>query len=56
VAGFATVLVGLVLEIRQFRVLNMLDGRRWAGKVRDDDVAPSGGPPDRAGGHKGHDD
>ena len=47
VAGFATVLTALVLEIRHIRGLNVLDGRRWAGKVRDDDVAPSGGPPDQ---------
>ena len=54
-AAFAAVLTGLVLEIRQFRVLNVLDGRRWASKVKDDDVAPSGGPPDKTEGHKGHD-
>jgi putative Mg2+ transporter-C (MgtC) family protein len=56
VAGFAALVTGLVLEMRHIRVLSALDGRRWAGKVRDDDVAPSGGPPDKAGGHKGHDD
>jgi putative Mg2+ transporter-C (MgtC) family protein len=38
VAGFATVLTGFVLEIRHIHVLSMLDGRRWAGKVRDDEA------------------
>jgi putative Mg2+ transporter-C (MgtC) family protein len=45
VAGVATVITGFVLEIRHVRVLNMLDGRRWTGKVRDDDIAPEEGPP-----------
>jgi putative Mg2+ transporter-C (MgtC) family protein len=43
IAGFATVLTGFVLEIRHIRVLSMLDGRRWAGKVRDDE-APADAP------------
>ncbi len=49
VAGFAAAVTGLVLEMRHIPVLSMLDGRRWAGKVKDDDVAPSGGPPDKVG-------
>jgi putative Mg2+ transporter-C (MgtC) family protein len=38
VAGAATLLALLVLEIRHVRVLNMLDGRRWAVRFRDDDT------------------
>jgi putative Mg2+ transporter-C (MgtC) family protein len=45
VAGVATVLTGFVLEIRHVRVLNMLDGRRWTGKIPDDDIAPEESPP-----------
>jgi putative Mg2+ transporter-C (MgtC) family protein len=45
VAGFATVLTAFVLEIRHVRVLNMLDGRRWAGKVRDDETGPGSAAP-----------
>ena len=48
VAGAATVLTGLVLEIRHVPVLNMLDGRRWAGRFRDDE-APVPGQPVRPG-------
>jgi putative Mg2+ transporter-C (MgtC) family protein len=44
VAGFATALALLVLEIRHIRVLNMLDGRRWSGRFSDDDAPPRGGP------------
>ncbi|MGB6578022.1 MAG: MgtC/SapB family protein [Streptosporangiaceae bacterium] len=42
VAAVATVLAGFVLEIRHVRVLNMLDGRRWAGRLRDDEAPPPG--------------
>ncbi len=45
VAGFATVLTGFVLEIRHIRVLSMLDGRRWAGKVSDDEAPLHESPP-----------
>jgi putative Mg2+ transporter-C (MgtC) family protein len=38
VAAVATVLSAFVLEIRHFRVLSMLDGRRWAGRFRDDEA------------------
>jgi putative Mg2+ transporter-C (MgtC) family protein len=48
VAGAATVLAGLVLEIRHVPVLNMLDGRRWAGRFRDDEE-PAPGQPARPG-------
>ena len=48
VAGAATVLTGLVLEIRHVPVLNMLDGRRWAGRFRDDE-APAPRQPVRPG-------
>ena len=41
VATVATVLAGFVLEIRHVRVLNMLDGRRWAA-LRDDEAPPPG--------------
>jgi putative Mg2+ transporter-C (MgtC) family protein len=44
VAGFATVLTAFVLEIQHIRVLSMLDGRHWTGKVRDDDVPPDDEP------------
>jgi putative Mg2+ transporter-C (MgtC) family protein len=43
VAGVATALAIFVLEIRHFRVLNVLDARRWANRFRDDE------PPSRAG-------
>jgi putative Mg2+ transporter-C (MgtC) family protein len=50
-AGMATVLTLVVLEIRHVRVLDMLDGRRWAGKIPDDDSPPGGlAPPDDPGG------
>ena len=45
VAGFATVLTGFVLEIRHIRVLSMLDGRRWVGKLRDDETTLPESPP-----------
>jgi putative Mg2+ transporter-C (MgtC) family protein len=48
VAGAATVLTGLVLEIRHVPVLNMLDGRRWAERFRDDE-APAPRQPVRPG-------
>jgi putative Mg2+ transporter-C (MgtC) family protein len=38
------VLEGFVLEIRHVRVLNMLDGRRWAGRFRDDEAPLPGDP------------
>ncbi len=47
VAAVATLLTVFVLEIRHFKVLNMLDGRRWAGRFRDDEAplpGDSGGP------------
>jgi putative Mg2+ transporter-C (MgtC) family protein len=44
-AGMATVLTLFVLEIRHIRVLDMLDGRRWAGKIPDDDSPPGGSAP-----------
>jgi putative Mg2+ transporter-C (MgtC) family protein len=50
VAGAGTVLALFVLEIRHVRVLNMLDGRRWAARFRDDEEAPSDrvpGQPDK---------
>ncbi len=40
----ATVLAGFVLEIRHVRVLNMLDGRRWASRFRDDEAPLPGDP------------
>ena len=47
VAGAATLLAVFVLEIRHIRVLNMLDGRRWASRIRDDEPAPArAGPED----------
>jgi putative Mg2+ transporter-C (MgtC) family protein len=45
VAGAATLLALFVLEIRHVRVLNMLDGRRWAGSFRDDETAPGNRAP-----------
>jgi putative Mg2+ transporter-C (MgtC) family protein len=45
VAGFATLLTAFVLEIQHVHVLNMLDGRRWTGKIRDDDVDLDSNPP-----------
>ncbi len=44
VAAAATVLTMFVLEIRHIRVLNMLDGRRWAGRVHDDEAPLPGDP------------
>ncbi len=49
VAAVATLLTVFVLEIRHIRVLNVLDGRRWAGRVRDDELPLPGDP----GGPKG---
>jgi putative Mg2+ transporter-C (MgtC) family protein len=40
IAGTATALALLVLEIRHIRVLNLLDGRHWA-RHFDDDEAPA---------------
>jgi putative Mg2+ transporter-C (MgtC) family protein len=40
VAGFATLLTAFVLEIQHVRALSMLDGRRWAGKIHDNDMPP----------------
>jgi len=40
VAAVATVLTAFVLEIRHIRVLNVLDGRRWASRFRDDEAPP----------------
>jgi putative Mg2+ transporter-C (MgtC) family protein len=51
VAGVATALTLFVLEIRHIRVLAMLDGRRWVGKIRDDDAPP--GDNARPGGPRG---
>jgi len=42
VAAVATVLAVFVLEIRHVRVLNMLDGRRWAARFRDDEAPRPG--------------
>jgi putative Mg2+ transporter-C (MgtC) family protein len=42
VAVVATVLTGFVLEIRHIRVLNVLDGRRWASRFADDEAPPRG--------------
>src|ERR1017187_9166779 len=39
-AGAATLMALFVLEIRHVRVLNMLDGRRWAERFRDDEEPP----------------
>jgi putative Mg2+ transporter-C (MgtC) family protein len=40
VAVAATLLAVFVLEIRHIRVLNVLDGRRWAGRFPDDELPP----------------
>jgi putative Mg2+ transporter-C (MgtC) family protein len=40
VAAAATLLSLFVLEIRHVRVLSMLDGRRWAKRIRDDEPPP----------------
>jgi hypothetical protein len=45
VAGFAALLTAFVLEIRHIRVLGMLDGRHWIGRVRDDEAAPGDATP-----------
>jgi putative Mg2+ transporter-C (MgtC) family protein len=37
VAAVAAAVCAFVLEIRHIPWLSMLDGRRWAGKVRDDE-------------------
>ncbi len=44
VAAVGTLLTMFVLEIRHVRLLNMLDGRRWAGRVRDDEAPLPGDP------------
>ncbi len=44
IAVVATVLAGFVLEIRHVRVLNILDGRRWASRFRDDEEPLHGDP------------
>jgi putative Mg2+ transporter-C (MgtC) family protein len=44
VAAVATVLSVFVLEIRHVRLLNMLYGRRWAGRFRDDEAPLPGDP------------
>lgn len=49
VAAFATVLTAFVLEIRHIRWLDMLDGRRWMGKIRDDEAPPGGGSSEKPG-------
>lgn len=47
VAGAATLLAVFVLEIRHMRVLSILDGRRWAGRIHDDEPTPArAGPED----------
>jgi putative Mg2+ transporter-C (MgtC) family protein len=47
VAGVATALALLVLEIRHVKVLSLLDGRRWAMHFNDDEEpAQSASPPD----------
>lgn len=56
VAVAATVLALFVLEIRHIRVLNMLDGRRWAGRVRDDETPPGAPPSRKPGGGEGSGD
>jgi len=38
VAGVATALAIFVLEIRHFKLLNVLDARRWAYRFRDDEL------------------
>lgn len=48
VAAVATVLTAFVLEIRHIRVLNVLDGRRWASRFRDDEAPPA--PPSAGAG------
>jgi putative Mg2+ transporter-C (MgtC) family protein len=45
VATAATLLALFVLEIRHVRVLNMLDGRRWAQWFRDDEAPPGNRAP-----------
>jgi putative Mg2+ transporter-C (MgtC) family protein len=50
VAAAATLLALFVLEIRHIRVLSMLDGRRWASRIHDDEPPPvRAGPEDEAG-------
>jgi putative Mg2+ transporter-C (MgtC) family protein len=43
VAVVATALVLLVLEIRHLKVLNLLDGRRWASRFGNDEQSPPDG-------------
>jgi len=54
VASAATVLAGFVLEIRHVKALSMLDGRRWAGRFRNDE-APVPGQPGTPGDGEGAD-
>ncbi len=49
VAAVATALALFVLEIRHIKVLHMLDGRRWAGRVPDDEGPPTGSGAGRPG-------
>ena len=44
VAAVATALTAFVLEIRHVRVLNLLDGRRWASRFKDDETPLPGDP------------
>jgi uncharacterized membrane protein YhiD involved in acid resistance len=53
VAGVATALALFVLELRHFKVLSMLDGRRWAHRFRHDDAPPRGSTPGDASGGAG---
>ena len=53
VAAVATVLTAFVLEIRHIRVLNVLDGRRWASRFRDDEAPPGGFRTSADAGHSG---
>ena len=49
-ATAATVMALLVLEIRYIKMLSLLEGRRWAGRFRDDEAPPQPGraaPDDR---------
>jgi putative Mg2+ transporter-C (MgtC) family protein len=40
-ATVATALAVLALEIRHIRILQVLDGRRWSDRFRDDDATPA---------------
>jgi putative Mg2+ transporter-C (MgtC) family protein len=52
VAGVATALSLLVLEIRHIKWLSMLDGQHWAKRFSNDDAADSA-PPDQPGNAQG---